>query len=521
MLLDEPGQRVLTAASGVDALRRCLHAEFAVVVLDVRMPDMDGYETAASIHARPRSAGTPIIFLTGSDAGDIERLRGYDAGAVDFLQKPANPMILRSKVRVFVELWRKRQEILVTQRRLRELEAREVWRQAEEAAAAERRRADAAVRQLRDWQTLVFQSAPVALFARGRDDPRNVTQVSENVERVLGYGGEAFSKDPGLWRARLHTEDRGGALAALANVTPGAATGFTYRWRLPDGSWRWILEHVAWAGDGGQGQELLGTWVDIHEQKQMEEALRHANEALDRQVGERTAELAAAVEELESFSYSVSHDLRAPLRSIHGYSRILAESYGPLSPEGRKAQERLEAAVTRMGQLIDDLLRLSQVARTRLDRERVDLSELTNEVVGVLRERHPDRDVDVVVQPGLVADVDPRLIRIVLENLLDNAWKFTAPVEHARVEIGAAPGDPRRMFVRDNGVGFDMRYSQQLFRPFQRLQTQFEGTGIGLATVRRIIQRHGGEVWSESAPGVGSTFCFTTSPNPGGNGFRP
>ncbi len=519
-LLEAPGQDVITAASGTDALRRCLQTDFAVILLDVHMPGMDGYETAESIHARQRSSCTPIIFLTGSEP-NLDRLRGYEVGAVDFLLKPIEPLVLRSKVRVFAELWQRRREVERTQQQLRELEAREARKQAEEEAASELRRRDAELRAVLERQAMIFRSVPVALFTRSQEDPTRVVWTSENVERVLGFPSEAFQENPDLWCDRLHPEDRVGILRALAEVSDQEGAS-CYRWRSADGSWRWILEHVTLSGD--DTPSLHGTWVDIQEQKRMEEALRESNSALDQRVAERTAELAAAVEELESFSYSVSHDLRAPLRSIHAYGHILADEIGPsLSVEGQHARDRLGAAVGRMSDLIDDLLRLSSVARARLEREPVDVTALAREIGGALHHQHPEREVDFHVQPELMVAADRGLLQIALENLLENAWKFTGPVRPARVEVGVQPGTPGALFVRDNGVGFDMRYASQLFRPFHRLhsQDQFDGTGIGLATVRRIVQRHGGDVWPESSPGEGTTFYFTMAPDPGGRGFRP
>jgi PAS domain S-box-containing protein len=523
LLLAQLDQEIVPAASGTEALRQCLQMDFAVILMDVNMPGLDGYATATSIHARRRSAGVPIIFLTG-EAPDIDRLRGYVIGGVDFLLKPIEPVILQAKVRVFVELWQRRRQVERTQLQLREWEARRVREAAEAAAVVARRRADAELSAVLERQALIFRTVPVALFTRSRAEPVRVVGASENVDRVLGYPSASFVADADFWRSRLHPEDRATALRALATVDEHDATTFTYRWRVADGTWRWVLEHVTLLRDAEPNAPLYGTCVDIHEQKQMEEALREANEALDLRVAERTAELAAAVEELESFSSSVAHDLRAPLRSIHAYGRILAEeSGGTLSDSGKHAQLRLDLAVRRMSQLIDDLLRLSRVARARLEREVVDVSALALEVGGMLRDRDPDHIVEFIVAPDLKVAADRGLLQIALENLLGNAWKFTRPVKAATVEVGVRTDDPNVLFVRDNGVGFDMAYASQLFRPFHRLHPmdQFDGTGIGLATVRRIIQRHGGDVWPEAAPDAGATFFFTMAPRLGGAGFRP
>jgi signal transduction histidine kinase len=225
-------------------------------------------------------------------------------------------------------------------------------------------------------------------------------------------------------------------------------------------------------------------------------------------------ELADVNRELEAFSYSVSHDLRAPLRSIEGFSQILLEDYADkLGEEGEDYVGRVRVASRRMALLIDDLLDLSRVSRRPLRREPVDLSARTREIAAELRRSQPERDVEFVIADGLTANGDARLLRLALENLLGNSWKFTSREERARIEFGstALEGRERVYFVRDNGVGFDETYAGKLFGAFQRLHgaAEFEGTGIGLATVQRIVRRHGGRVWAEGEVGEGATFFFT------------
>ena len=252
---------------------------------------------------------------------------------------------------------------------------------------------------------------------------------------------------------------------------------------------------------------------DISERVRAQIKIRQLNAELEQRVVDRTAELAAANKELEAFSYSVSHDLRAPLRSIDGFSRIVLEDYAAkLDDAGRDSLNRIRVAAQRMGQLIDDMLNLSRVNRAELRRELVDLSALVREVVIELRRHEPTRAVALTVVDGLTTRADLRLLRIVLVNLLGNAWKFTGKCAAPRIEVGAVrDAQPATYFVTDNGAGFDETYAGKLFGAFQRLHTteQFAGTGIGLATVQRIIHRHGGRVWAESVVGEGATFFFT------------
>lgn len=239
---------------------------------------------------------------------------------------------------------------------------------------------------------------------------------------------------------------------------------------------------------------------------------------LEQRVRRRTAELETVNKELEAFSYSVSHDLRAPLRSISGFSRVLTETAPELNDEARDAVARITRAASRMSMLIEDLLQLSRLATLPLHAGRVNLSELAREAIDALQRSAPDRVVDCTVMPNVVADGDVGLLRIVLENLLANAWKFTARREQPRIEFGALhkPDAPVLYYVRDNGAGFDPEQAAKLFGPFQRLHTEaeFPGTGIGLATVARIVHRHGGRIWAEAQIDNGATFYFTLAPRP-------
>lgn len=354
-------QILVRATSGREALRALLEDEFAVILLDVKMPEMDGFETATLVRERERSRHTPIIFLTAADRAETQAVRGYAVGAVDYLVKPIVPEFVRSKVAVFVELAKKN-----------------------------------------------------ALLTRQAD----LLRRSEQAARELAEA-----------RAEL-------------------------------------VRH-----------------------------LEHKNK------------------ELESFSYAVSHDLRAPLRRIDGFVRATLESQADrLDEQGRRYLQRAREAGRDMNQLIDDVLHLSRVTQAALRLQEVDLSALVAAAADRLKESEPDRTVDCRVRPGVIATGDARLLRLAVDNLIDNAWKFTRRRESARIEFGVIQGGQEPVyFVRDNGAGFDMTVADRLFGPFQRLHhsSDFPGSGIGLATVQRIVHRHGGRIWAEAVPDQGATFHFT------------
>jgi light-regulated signal transduction histidine kinase (bacteriophytochrome) len=253
-------------------------------------------------------------------------------------------------------------------------------------------------------------------------------------------------------------------------------------------------------------RELLSPYeMALRGYREANAELRRLNDTLVRQ----KEAVVAANGELEAFSYSVSHDLRAPLRSLDGFSQALLEDYGDaLDEDGKRYLRYIRESAQEMAKLIDDMLALSRVSRAELTCTRVDVSALAERILSRLRAAEPARTVEVVIEPGLVAFADARLFGAAMENLLGNAWKFTRKRARARIEVGRDGG---AFFVKDNGAGFDPKYAAKLFQAFQRLHTtqEFEGTGVGLATVRRIVARHGGRVWAEGEPDVGATFHFS------------
>jgi signal transduction histidine kinase len=298
---------------------------------------------------------------------------------------------------------------------------------------------------------------------------------------IAGVAKEVTDKGNFALRARKLSEDEIGALADAFNT---------------------MLAEI-----GRATAELQGS---------KEQVLR-LNAELELRVRERTAQLEYTNAELEAFCYSVSHDLRAPLRSIDGFSQALLEDFGAAVPEdGQRYLARIRAATQRMAQLIEDLLNLSRVSRGALDLREADVSEIARQVAAELRAREPGREVELIVWDGARATADARLLRAALENLLGNAWKFSSKSAQPRIEFGCLrDGAQATFFVRDNGAGFDMKYADKLFGAFQRLHSvsEFAGTGIGLATVQRIVHRHGGRIWADAAPGTGATFYFTLAPD--------
>jgi len=286
-----------------------------------------------------------------------------------------------------------------------------------------------------------------------------------------------------------------------------------YRLRRADGQFRWVLDtgRPRIAPDG-TFEGYIGSCIDITELREAHSELQDLNTELENRVDRRTAELKHSNAELESFSYSVSHDLRAPLRAIDGFSALLQSSEASLADKDKHALDRIRAGCRRMGELIDGLLALSRFSRAELHSERVDLTAMAGTIAEELRASAPHRQVEFSIAPGLIGTGDRRLLRIALANLMSNAWKFTSRHPRARIVVGAEFREGgSAFFVRDDGAGFSMEYAARLFRPFQRLHRddEFEGTGIGLATVQRIVNRHGGRIWAEGKPDQGATFYFT------------
>jgi PAS domain S-box-containing protein len=354
-----------------------------------------------------------------------------------------------------------------------------------------------------------FELSPIAVVISRLEDGCAI-EINPAFVAMSGYGREeVIGKTAVEIGLTVDPDDRMKRIERLREF--GRSGPDEVRYRHKSGIIKTMSNSAFMVELGGQ-RRIISFFQDISERIRAADEVRRFNDILERRVVERTSELATANRELESFSYSVSHDLRSPLRGIDGFSALLVERYGQvLGEQGLGYLDRVRRAATRMGKLIDDLLDLSRIGRHDLNRGMVDVSELAGEIVRELDlfDAEPRRVVAVAQDLRAFADAD--LIRIVLDNLLRNAWKFTSRTTQPKIEVGFADDVDTVFYVRDNGAGFDMRYSARLFGAFQRLHDarEFDGTGIGLAIVRRIVQRHGGEVWAEGAQNQGATFYFS------------
>jgi PAS domain S-box-containing protein len=377
----------------------------------------------------------------------------------------------------------------------------------------ERKKVEEELRLSRERLALAQKAAHSGTF--DWDIQNNVNRWSAEVEEVYGIAPGEFGGRYEDWEALVVPQD---LIRAKKAIEDSLKTGeFAAEWRIRrrnDGEIRWITARAKVIFDeSGRPERMLGLNMDVTERKQAEEEVRRLNNDLEQRVIQRTAELEAANKELEAFTYSVSHDLRAPLRHISGFSKILSEEYGStLAPEAQHNLQRILEGTRRMGLLVDDLLNLGRVGRHEVRLQATGLNSVVNEVVAELKPECEGRQVEWKIGSLPFMECDPALMKQVFQNLLSNAVKFTRPRSQAVIEVGQKDqeGTPV-VFVRDNGVGFNMKYSDKLFGVFQRLHRSedFEGTGVGLATVQRIIQKHGGHIWAEAELDKGATFYFT------------
>jgi DNA-binding response OmpR family regulator len=509
--LDKIGFVTATATGGNEGLRKAASLRPTAIVVDGMMPDMDGASVIRRLRLDPGLRTTPCLLLTGSDAKDAE-VHALEAGADGFIRKNDLGLIV-ARVRALLRSTsplRGDADSLLAPKRILAVDDDPDYRGVL-ADCLRKRGYDVAHAASGEEaiQLLAVQSVDCILLDRSmagiggietcrrlksraivRDTPLIILTASDQRDAVLeglGAGADDFvSKVSGfdVLSARIQAQIR--------------------RKQIEDEQRR-------------VRDQLLRSELDAAEARAAR-ALAEARATMTEELARANADLAQANRELEAFSYSVSHDLRAPLRTISAFTYALIEDLGDaVDDKARDHIRRVLAATARMSDLIDALLELSRISRAPIGRHRVDLSQLAAVVLDELARRDPARAVSFDITPGMVIDADGRLMRILLDNLLGNAWKFTGRAEHARIEVGreTGPDGDTVFFVRDNGAGFDMSQADRLFTPFQRLHhdSEFAGTGIGLATVRRIVERHGGKIWAEGAIDAGAKISFTVPAN--------
>lgn len=369
------------------------------------------------------------------------------------------------------------------------------------------------VKELADIKFALDESSIVAIT----DQTGKINYVNDKFCEISGYTREELlDQDHRIINSGHHPKEF--IRQIWTKIANGKVWHGELKNRAKDGSFYWVdTTIVPFLNEKGKPYQYVAIRNDITKRKRAENIILELNETLERKVTERTLELNALNRELEAFSYSVSHDLRAPLRAIDGFSLALIEDFAEvLDDEGRNYLERVRAATQKMSLLIDDLLSLSRMSRGELRLEKINVSSIVEEICEHLAETQPKDSVELSIEKNVAAFADERMLRIALENLLENAWKFTSKKECAEISFGLAEqNSEKKYFIRDNGAGFDMAYKDKLFGAFQRLHSaqEFEGTGIGLATVQRIINRHNGSIWAESKIGEGTIFYFTLGRN--------
>ena len=471
-LLRRVSPRVCTAADGREGLDVARRERPDLVISDVMMPRGSGIELCRWLRADPQLSATSILLVSALRRDSESVLEGLRAGADDYLEAPYDPMILVAKV----------------------------------ARMLERVRTEA------HYRDIVEQAGDIIYT---RDMAGRLTSINAAGARFLGRPPEQLLGTH-FGEALQLTNYEGVAQAALDNLRREGVWRYEAEVRDGAGRERWLDFSLSLVRDhDGRETGVRAIARDVTERKRAEAEIRRLNETLDRKIRERTRQLEEANKELEAFSYSVSHDLRAPLRFVSGFADLLRKRAAPaLDETSLRYLRAITDSIKQAGDLIDDLLAFSRMGRVELRRGLLDMNQQVREVVQELRAEAGGRDVVWELEELPAACADPAMLKLVWRNLLANALKYTRVRERAVIEVGFAleeGADEIVFHVRDNGVGFDMRYGHKLFGVFQRLHSaaEFEGTGIGLANVRRIISRHGGRTWAEGAVDQGATFYFS------------
>lgn len=487
-ILDNLGHNLILVDSGEEALRQILRHDVALVLLDVRMPGMDGFETARFIRNRKDSRATPIIFLTAMSSNEEMVFEGYSAGAVDYIVKPVVPEILRAKVKVFLYLAAARQKL--------------------EIEVARRRNAERVLKSYAEKLHLALDGASLGTWHW--DLRTNKVTWSEKC-RVLYCIPDDEEMTRAAHRKRVHPDDLPTVERAVREaIEKGRDLKLHYRIVAADGTIHWISSRARpYYDEAGRPLRMEGVVADITEPIEAEAKISRLNETL----ADRADELQTSNEELEAFVFSASHDLRGPLRHLNGFVELLDDAIREERPdECREFIGKISSAVARMSQLLDDLLAFSRLGRAEIRSESVDLDGLLDEVIQGLESDTEGREVVWNRSPLPEVLGDAPMLRQVFVNLISNAIKYTRKRQRAVIGIGCERTESEIIVhIRDNGAGFDMQYVSKLFRVFQRLHRhdEYEGTGVGLANIRRIVERHGGRTWAEGKTGAGATFYFS------------
>lgn len=493
-ILSSLGQNIVKARSGKEALRHLLHQDFAVILLDVSMPCMDGFETAMIIRKRASSEQTPIIFVTSINTSENHIAKGYSLGAVDYMLTPIVPEILRSKVAVLVELQNKSELVRRQAEQLRLLEESRHQRQLAEVAD----RLELETKRNRFF-TLSLDLLAIASF----DD--FFIQLNPVWESTLGFTVDELRSKSLL--EFVHPEDRSEMADRLNQLKLGSAPAyFENRCLCRDGSIRWL----GWTAAPFSSEQLVYIFArDITSRRASETEIKSLNVELERRINDLTE----INQELEAFGYSISHDMRAPLRSIRSFAQFLREqSAAALSAESRDYLERIERAAKYMDLLLLDLLQYSRLSSCDLELVCVDIGAAVSDVLASIEPEVQERKAEIQVRKTLgVVMAHPATLRQVLYNLISNSLKFVEPGQLPRIEIWSEPrGGVVRIWVADWGIGIPAQYHKKIFGLFQRLHSQdsYPGTGVGLALVRKGLERMGGRIGVESQPNQGTRFWF-------------
>jgi PAS domain S-box-containing protein len=504
VILSELGENLIKAGSGREALEHLLKTDIAVVLMDVSMPEIDGFELADLIRQHPRYQKTAIIFISAVHLTDLDQVKGYARGAVDYISVPVIPELLRAKVSIFAELYRKTQQLEWLNH---ELEQRVAERTAAWQASMVR------LRESEESFRAIFDNAGIGISVL--DQEARMLRANATMQEMFGYSeGEALNM---ALSALTHPDDVMSDSVAFQDVCAGLLDRYQIekRYYRKDGRLLWgRFTATSIKATAGQPHYVIGMLEDITERKQAEEELQRRATALQR----LNTELEHSNRELDAFAYIASHDLKEPLRGLHHFSQFLLEDHADrLTEDGVDKLRTLMRLTQRMGALLDSLLHYSYLGRTELALEEIDIHQVVEETVELLAARLHASKVDVRIPARLPSvQADRVYVGEIFTNLIVNAIKYNDKAEKW-VEIGcevSQEGSTQSpvFYVRDNGIGIAPQHHEAIFRIFRRLHGREEyggGTGAGLTIVRKIVERHGGRIWLVSQPGMGSTFYFT------------